>query len=279
MPTIIIHSPSLSDTQLHVFTDKFGAQPELCANHYRVSVETPVTTEALEALRSKLSLDINQLPENFDASSIKLLITDMDSTLINIECVDEIADFAGVKPQVAAVTEAARRGGINFAYSLTQRVALLKGLDESALERVYTERLQLNPGAEELIAGLKARDIKTALVSGGFTFFTDRLKSRLNLNYTLANVLSVNNNKLEGSVKGSIVGTEAKSAFLLKLCKELNIKPQQTLAMGDGANDLQMLKVAGLGIAYHAKPAVRAKADVSIQYCGLDAVMDFLTIL
>lgn len=278
MPTVIIHAPNLTDDQLQIIVDGLASEPKSYGNHYRVDVRVPVTQKLLENLRTRLSLDINLLPENFDAASIKLLIIDMDSTLISIECVDEIADFAGVKPQVAAVTEAAMRGDINFAYSLTQRVGLLKGLDISALERVYTERLQLNPGAEELVAGLKAKKINTALVSGGFTFFTDRLKSRLKLNYSLANVLSVNNNKLDGSIKGNIVGTEAKAAFLLKLCDELNIKPQQAIAMGDGANDLQMLSSAGLGIAYHAKPAVNSKADVSIQYRGLDAVLDFLPV-
>ena len=278
MPTLIIHSPQLSVEQLNAFTNKLGAEPKHCGTHYRADINTRLTTEDLDALRDEFLLDINQPPENFDLHSIQLLITDMDSTLINIECVDEIADFVGVKPQVAAITEAAMRGEIDFAASLTQRVALLDGLDVSALERVYNERLQLNPGAEALVAGLKTRGVKTALVSGGFTFFTERLKSRLDLDYTLANVLSVNNNKLEGHVKGDIVGAEAKEAYLLRLCEELNIQPRQAIAMGDGANDLQMLNLAGLGVAYHAKPAVRAKADVSIQYRGLDAVLDFLPV-
>ncbi|MCK4585704.1 MAG: phosphoserine phosphatase SerB [Gammaproteobacteria bacterium] len=278
MSTIIVHSSELSEEQSSVLAKKLGAIPTVCENHYRAHLETSITIEILDELRTELLLDINQLPENFDGHSVQLLITDMDSTLINIECVDEIADFVGVKPQVSAITESAMRGEIDFAASLTQRVALLDGLDVSALERVYNERLQLNPGAEVLIAGLKTRSVKTALVSGGFTFFTERLKSRLNLDYTLANVLSVNNNKLEGHVKGDIVGAEAKEAYLLQLCEELNIQPQQAIAMGDGANDLQMLNLAGLGIAYHAKPAVRAKADVSIQYRGLDAVLDFLPV-
>ena len=278
MSTIIIHSPDLSEDQSSLLTKQLGVVPVDCERHYRLHTEAPISTELLDTLRTELSIDINQLPDNFDARSIRLLITDMDSTLINIECVDEIADFVGVKPQVAAITEAAMRGEIDFAVSLTQRVALLDGLDVSALERVYNERLQLNPGAEDLITGLKTRGIKAALVSGGFTFFTERLKSRLNLDYTLANVLSVNNNKLGGSVKGDIVGAEAKQTYLLQLCKELNIKPEQAIAMGDGANDLQMLNLAGLGVAYHAKPTVRAKADVSIQYRGLDAVLDFLPV-
>lgn len=278
MSIIIIHSPDLSEDQRRAFTDRLGAKPTACEHHFRVHTQDPINTETLDILRTEFSMDINQLPDNFDARSVQLLITDMDSTLISIECVDEIADFVGVKPQVAAITEAAMRGEIDFPTSLTQRVALLDGLDVSALERVYNERLELNPGAEDLITGLKTRGVKTALVSGGFTYFTERLKSRLNLDYTLANVLSVNNNKLDGSVEGNIVGADAKETFLLHLCEELNIQPRQAIAMGDGANDLNMLNLAGLGVAYHAKPAVRAEADVSIQYRGLDAVLDFLSV-
>jgi phosphoserine phosphatase len=200
----------------------------------------------------------------------------MDSTLINIECVDEIADFVGVKPQVSAITEAAMRGEINFETSLRQRVALLEGLDVSALERVYHERLQLNPGAEALLAGLRDRGVKVALVSGGFTFFTHRLQARLGLDFTLANELRVKENKLQGAVEGSIVGAEAKASYLLELCRELGIEPSQAIAMGDGANDLRMLGLAGLGVAYHAKPTVRAQTHVAINQGGLDTVLDFL---
>lgn len=276
MSTIILHSPGLSDEQLQILASSFDAQPQVYGSHYRVYPEAAVSREMLESLRERLAFDINILPDGFEPGSIRLLITDMDSTLINIECVDEIADFAKLKPQVAAITEAAMRGEIDFAASLTQRVALLKNLDISALDRVYKERLQLNPGAELLITGLKASGIKMALVSGGFTFFTEKLKSRLNLDFTLANVLSVKNNKLEGSVEGDIVGAESKANYLLQLCEKLAIKPEQAIAMGDGANDLQMLGIAGMGVAYHAKPTVSAQADVSIQYGGLDMVLDFL---
>jgi len=230
----------------------------------------------IDALRDSCQLDINTLPDDFDATKVGLLITDMDSTLINIECVDEIADFINVKPQVSAITEAAMRGELDFAASLKKRVALLQGLDVSALQHVYDERLQLNPGAETLIAGLKNRQIKLALVSGGFTFFTERLKQRLGLDFTLANVLAEENGKLKGVVQGAIVGAEAKAEYLQQLCTQLDISAQQVIAMGDGANDLHMLGIAGLGVAYQAKPAVRAQADVSIQFGGLDTVLEFL---
>ena len=275
MPTTLIHSNTLSPAQSQQIQDALGAAPVVHGKHFRVQHEA-IDNNTLEALRETCQLDINTLPEDFDPAAVRLLITDMDSTLINIECVDEIADFINVKPQVSAITEAAMRGELDFAASLTKRVALLEGLDTGALQHVYDERLQLNPGAEQLIAGLKQKQIKTALVSGGFTFFTERLKQRLGLDFTLANVLAKSEGKLTGNVEGDIVGAEAKAQFLQQLCEQLNIKPQQAIAMGDGANDLHMLGIAGLGVAYHAKPTVRAQADVAIQFGGLDNVLDFL---
>jgi phosphoserine phosphatase len=277
MSTItLIHSAHLSASQQQHLETSLGGELIPCPGHYRVDSAHALDTSALEALREETRLDINVLPPEFDPAAVRLLITDMDSTLINIECVDEIADFVGVKPQVAAITEAAMRGEINFETSLRQRVALLEGLDVSALERVYEERLQLNPGAEALLSGLKAQGIKVALVSGGFTFFTQRLQTRLGLDFTLANVLRVQDDKLQGSVEGDIVGAEAKAHYLQDLCRELAIEPAQAIAMGDGANDLKMLGLAGLGVAYHAKPKVRAQAHVAVNHGGLDTVLDFL---
>ena len=228
------------------------------------------------AWREKLSCDVNVLPEGFDASAVKLIVSDMDSTLINIECVDEIADFAGVKAQVSEVTEAAMRGELDFAESLKARVKLLAGLNVDALQKVYDQRLQLNPGAEEMLAGLKARGIKFALVSGGFTFFTDRLKDRLDLDYTLSNTLERNGDTLTGNVSGEIVGGEAKAAFLLQKCQELGISPSQAVAIGDGANDLLMMAEAGLGVAYHAKPKVQEEADCALNHTGLEGLLTLI---
>lgn len=235
-----------------------------------------ITSSELNALRVDYQFDINVLPENFDPDATQLLITDMDSTLINIECVDEIADFINVKPQVAAITEAAMRGEIDFETSLRQRVSLLKGLEVSALDRVYEERLRLNPGAEVMLKGLRQKGIKTALVSGGFTFFTERLKKRLDLDFTMANLLGERNGLLTGEVVGDICGAKAKADFLLAHCDLLNISPTHVVAMGDGANDLLMMNEAGLSIAYHAKPTVQEKAASSLNYCGLEGVLGLL---
>lgn len=206
-------------------------------------------------------------------SDFKLVAMDMDSTLITIECIDEIADMQGLKPQVAEITEAAMRGEIEFKESLTRRVALLKGLDANALQRVYDERLALSLGAEKMLAGIQALGMKTLLVSGGFTFFTDRMKQRLNLDYTHSNQLEIVNGKLTGQVIGGIVDGEEKKATVERVCKELAISPQQAIVMGDGANDLQMMRIAGLSVAFRAKPVVRAQANVAFNFVGLDGLL------
>jgi phosphoserine phosphatase len=208
--------------------------------------------------------------------NIGLVVMDMDSTLISIECIDEIADMQGLKPQVAAITESAMRGEIEFAESLRRRVALLEGLDEVALQRVYDERLQLNPGAETLLGALQARGIKTLLVSGGFTFFTERLKQRVGLDYAHANVLEIVNGKLTGRVLGDVLDAQGKADWLNRIRTELGLHSEQVIAIGDGANDLKMMAAAGIGIAYHAKPVVRAQATYAISHTGLDGALNLL---
>jgi phosphoserine phosphatase len=209
-------------------------------------------------------------------ADFQLVAMDMDSTLITIECIDEIADMQGLKAQVAAITEAAMRGELDFAASLTRRVALLEGLDASALERVYDERLRLSPGAQTMLAGVQAAGLQTLLVSGGFTFFTERLQARLGLDYAHANVLEVREGKLTGKVTGGIVDALEKKRTVERVCAELGISPQQAIVMGDGANDLQMMSIAGLSVAFRAKPVVRAQAHVALNFSGLDALLTIL---
>jgi phosphoserine phosphatase len=276
MATILIHSPILNEQQQAIIRETL-AQPVRVNHHFRVTVANTPTIETLQNLSQQTQLDINLLPENFKADAIKLVISDMDSTLISIECVDEIADFINVKAEVSAITEAAMRGELDFEGSLIKRVKLLTGLETTALQQVFDERLTLNPGAETWIQGLKAQNISFALVSGGFTFFTERLKKQLNLDYTRANVLGESNGKLTGEVVGAIIGAQAKADFLHELCQTLNIQPHQVIAVGDGANDLLMMKEAGLSIAYHAKPAVQKDALTALNHRGLDAILDFLS--
>jgi len=221
-------------------------------------------------------IDYGFVPQARHPSDFGLLVMDMDSTLISIECIDEIADMQGLKPQVAVITEAAMRGEIDFAESLRRRVALLEGLDEHALQRVYDERLQLNRGAEVMLAGLKEHGIRTLLVSGGFVFFTERLKARLGLDYTHANTLEIADGKLTGKVLGKILDAQGKADWLVKIRGELELKPEQVIAMGDGANDLKMMAQAGVSIAYHAKPVVRAQAHYALNFVGLDGLLNLL---
>ena len=206
-------------------------------------------------------------------SDFGLVAMDMDSTLITIECIDEIADMQGLKPQVAEITEAAMRGEIEFRESLTRRVALLKGLEASALQRVYDERLQLSPGAEKMLAAVKAAGLKTLLVSGGFTFFTDRIKTTLGLDYTHSNQLEIIDGRLTGRVVGGIVDADEKRHTVEKVCDELGISTKKAIVMGDGANDLKMMGVSGMSVAFRAKPIVRAQADVALNFVGLDGIL------
>jgi len=208
----------------------------------------------------------------------KLIAFDMDSTLINIECVDEIADAVGRKAEVAAITEAAMRGEIeDYKESLRQRVALLKGVSESAVARIYQERLQLNPGAAELVAACKEAGLKVLLVSGGFTYFTTRLSERLGIDYTRANVLEMQNGLLTGRMLaqpwGDICDGDEKRKMLLQTCALLGLVARQAIVVGDGANDLPMMREAGLSVAFHAKPAVRKVAHVCIDAGGLDRLL------
>lgn len=273
----IFHTTELSEKEGTLIKAVFGKKALLKKGFYSIEIEQAITVEQLKLLREQVNFDINLLPSSFKGGEVGLLVTDMDSTLISIECIDEIADMLGIKPQVSAITEAAMRGELDFAASLTQRVALLKGLPVEKLQAVYDERLQLNPGAKKLIDYLKKSSIKLALVSGGFTFFTDKLKESLGLDYTLANTLEVENGCLTGRVTGDIVGAKAKAELLKSLASQLNLSLRQVIAMGDGANDLLMMDEAGLSVAYHAKPTVQQQTDIQLNHSGLDAVIDVLS--
>jgi len=228
-------------------------------------------------------LTIRGIQPPLKLSAFKLIAFDMDSTLINIECVDEIADAVGRKDEVAAITEASMRGEIaDFKDSLRRRVALLKGVTVADMEAVYTQRLQLNPGAAELVAACKKAGLKVLLVSGGFTYFADRVKERLDIDFARSNVLEVESGPHCGMLTGRMVdqswgdicdGAE-KRRTLLEVASLLGIPMEQTIAMGDGANDLPMMGEAGLSVAYHAKPTVRAKAHVAIDTGGLDRLLE-----
>jgi phosphoserine phosphatase len=205
---------------------------------------------------------------------LKLLAMDMDSTLITIECIDELGDLAGKKAEVAAITAQAMRGEIEYQESLRRRVGLLAGLKESELQRVYQQRLKLTPGADALLAACKKHGVKLLLVSGGFAFFTERLKERLGFDYTISNVLEIVHGRLTGKLVGDIVDADAKAAKFLSVLKEIRATREQSVAIGDGANDLKMMAEAGTSIAFHAKPVVRAQAAFALNHSGLDGVVN-----
>ncbi|WP_293932622.1 phosphoserine phosphatase SerB [Iodobacter sp.] len=274
---LVIQAPEIATQNLKQLTRLSGAH-SIEAIHqqaFRLQGADISNEEAVADFCESNQLDFAFIPEDTSVRDIGLVVMDMDSTLITIECIDEIADMQGIKSQVSEITASAMRGEIEFKESLSLRVALLAGLDESALERVYTERLKLMPGAEAMLKGFHAAGAKTLLISGGFSFFTEKLQTRLGLSRTIANVLEIENGKLTGKVLGDIVDAERKQAELIKYREELGLRSDQVVAMGDGANDLPMLKAAGFGVACHAKPLVQREAPYCINQVGLDGVLNY----
>ncbi len=230
--------------------------------------------DGISAFCLEAELDFAFVDERKSLNQFRLIAMDMDSTLVGIETIDEIADIHGIRKQVAEITEKAMYGEIDFSEGLIQRVALLKGLDHIVLQRVYDERLIFNPGAEKMLKQVKIAGIKTMLISGGFTFFTDKLKDRLGLDYAFANTLEIVNGRLTGRLVGEVFGAKGKGQVLNKICNELGFRRENLIAIGDGANDLPMFAEAAVSIAYHAKPIVQENATYAINYVGLDGVIN-----
>ena len=219
-------------------------------------------------------IDCAWIPEGRRFADLKLLAMDMDSTLITIECIDELGDLAGRKAEIAAITAQAMRGEIEYRESLRRRVAALAGLPEDSLKSVYEGRLELTPGADALVGACKKHGVKVLLVSGGFTFFTDRLKARLGIDHTISNTLEVKAGRLTGALIGDIVDADAKAAKFKAVLREVNSDKEQSVAIGDGANDLMMMREAGISVAFRAKPVVRAQATCALNWSGLDGVLN-----
>ena len=278
MTHLVIQAPNLNPT--HV--EKVAAVAQAASIQRINSTATclqNIDVEEQELIRQTcdaLGVDGAFLEEIKPFSDCRVLAMDMDSTLINIECIDEIADMVGRKPEVAAITEAAMRGEIkDFAESLRRRVALLQGVSVRDLDKVFEERLRLNAGAEKLIQAAQAAGLKTMLVSGGFTLYTERLKEKLGLDFAFANTLEIERGKLTGKVLGDIVDAQSKADHLTWLAKETQAEPSQIIALGDGANDLKMLALSYYSVAYRAKPIVRQQTRFSLNVSGLDAVLNW----
>jgi len=271
---LIVQGPALDEKAVHALAAiaKPSAVEQIASAAFRL--RKALKDEAVAAWCDEHRIDYAWMPEGRRFADLKLLAMDMDSTLITIECIDELGALAGKKAEIAAITEQAMRGELDFPGALRRRVAALESLPESSLVEVYEKRLKLTPGAEDLLAACKRHSVKVLLVSGGFTFFTERLKARLGLDYTISNRLEIENGRLTGKVLGDIVGAEAKAKKFKDVMRELQARKEQTVAIGDGANDLQMMAQAGLSIAFRAKPVVRAQADCALDWSGLDAVVN-----
>lgn len=242
-------------------------------NAFRILHADPHSREAVAAHCEGAALDWGFVEDGRRLSDFGLLALDMDSTLITMECIDEIADFAGRKAEVAAITAAAMRGELDWPQSLRSRVAALAGLEESVLDRVYRERLRLTPGAEPLLAAARRAGMATLLVSGGFTYFTDRLRERLGFTEAHGNALAIEDGRLAGRVEGPLVDAVGKARHVARLRDSLGLPPKRVLAIGDGANDLMMMGEAGTSIAFRAKPVVRGRATYALSHAGLEGVL------
>jgi phosphoserine phosphatase len=261
---LVLQGPALTESQ----ASAFGAAQRIAEHAWRIRGVTKVDAAHCEKHR----IDHALVPEGRRFADLKLVAMDMDSTLITMETIDELGDLVGRKREIAAITERAMRGEIDYPQSLRERVGLLNGLPESGLLEVYETRLQLTAGAEALLAACRRHRVKTLLVSGGFTYFVERLKNRLGIDYAISNTLEIADGRLTGRLLGDIVDADAKAAKFRELARSL--RKEQTVAIGDGANDLKMMAEAGLSVAFHAKPLVRAQASCALTWSGLDGVVN-----
>lgn len=271
---LIIQGLDIENSDLRALAKLSGANEieQITGEAFRL--KNAVRREDIPEYCAEAELDFAFVDPSVRLSDFGLVAMDMDSTLLAIESIDEVADMNGIKPQVAEITQRTMRGEIVFEDSLRQRTALLRGLNEGALEDVYNQRVRLNPGGEKMLRQMKKAGVKTMVISGGFTFFTDRIKTKLGFDYTAANTLEIVDGKLTGSVLGKIIGAEGKAEALIKVRHELGLRKDQVIAIGDGANDLKMLAEAGVSIAYHAKPIVQANATYALNHVGLDGVVN-----
>ena len=276
MNHLLVQHPALDSRLLAALTARLGAAalPQ-SGNLARWTLPAGNRTLAAE-VADEFSVDAAWIEDQRKLADYRLLVFDMDSTLITIECIDEMGDYFGKKAEVAAITEAAMRGEItDYNESLRRRLALLAGMPTTAMQAIYDQRLKLSPGVEQLIQRARQAGLKVLLVSGGFTFFAEQLRGRLNLDFVRANEVELRDGHLTGGLIGEIVNATVKQRIVEETCRAIGCEPSQAIVAGDGANDLKMMSIAGVSIAYRAKPVVRRQARYALNYCGLDAALNF----
>ena len=241
-------------------------------NHLRIHISRNFD---IHYLRASFNVDLNIFNNDFDYRQIKLMVSDMDSTLISIETIDEVAREVGLSQEISLITEKAMQGHLDFSESFKKRLSILKGVRTESFNAVYENKLKLNSGASELVNFFKSTNVKTALVSGGINYFAEKVKDQLGIDTYRANDVEINNETLTGKVFGNIVDAKAKAKYIEELCVLYELKPNQVIAIGDGANDLEMMKLAGLSVAFHGKPILKKNCDIQINYGGLNSLIDF----
>jgi phosphoserine phosphatase len=268
--TLIVHEHNIETAKKVALN--INGELEARKSHYRVHTKSNFE---IENLRSHHSVDLNIFDQGFDYDNIKLMVSDMDSTLISIETIDEVARQVGLSNEVSFITEEAMQGQLDFSESFKKRLSILKGVGTESFNEVYKNKMELNPGASELVKFLKSIKIKTALVSGGVNFFAEKVTDVLGIDTYRANDVEIKNEALTGKVLGAVIDAKAKANYIEELCNYYELSPKQVIAIGDGANDLEMMKVAGLSVAYHGKPILKKSCNIQINFGGLDSLIDF----
>ena len=268
--TLIVHSNKQKIAEkLALILD---GEIETKKNHLRIHITRNFD---IHYLRASFNVDLNIFNNDFDYRQIKLMVSDMDSTLISIETIDEVAREVGLSQEISLITEKAMQGHLDFSESFKKRLSILKGVRTESFNAVYENKLMLNSGASELVNFFKSTNVKTALVSGGIKYFAEKVKDQLGIDTYRANDVEINNETLTGKVFGNIVDAKAKAKYIEELCVLYELKPNQVIAIGDGANDLEMMKLAGLSVAFHGKPILKKNCDIQINYGGLNSLIDF----
>lgn len=268
--TIIVHSHEQETAKK--IAQEIQGEIEKNKKHFRIHTKTEFD---IDNLRTENSVDLNIFDYSFDYSNIKLMVSDMDSTLISIETIDEVAKEVGLYSEVSLITEEAMQGNLDFSESFKKRLSILKGVRTESFEVVFNNRMKLNPGARELITFFSSNQIKTALVSGGITYFAEKVKNKLGIDTFKANEVEIIDESITGNALGKVVDGKAKAGYIEELCEFYDINSEQVIAIGDGANDLEMMKVAGLSVAYKGKPILRKNCTIQINHSGLDCLIDF----